>query len=93
MEIPLDKKTGERLGNKGARVTETENTTTLNGQQRAALTPAEFAALFGKHQTWGYRRIYAGDVRVIMPSGRLLIPASEVKRLLDTAEIYEGGCE
>lgn len=84
---------GETLLNEGARVTETENTTTLNGVQRAALTPSEFAALFGKHQSWGYRRIYRGDVKVIIPSGTMLIPASEVKRLLDTAEIYEGGDE
>lgn len=86
-------KTGEVLENEGSRETETENTTTLNGELRAALSPSEFAALFGRHASWAYRRIYAGDVKVIIPSGTMLIPTSEVRRLLDAAEIYEGGQE
>jgi hypothetical protein len=27
---------------------------------RIAYSPGEFAALFGKHQTWGYRQLYKG---------------------------------
>jgi hypothetical protein len=58
---------------------------------RAAFSPAEFAGLFGRHLSWAYRRIYAGDIRVISPSGSMLIPATEVQRLLDAAHVYEGG--
>jgi hypothetical protein len=82
--------TGEALKNEGARKTET--TTTHCGRfPRVAYTPSEFAALFGRHSSWGYRRIYAGDVKVINPSGSMLIPASEVDRLVGAADIYEGG--
>lgn len=28
---------------------------------RLALTPTQFARLFGKHYTWGYRQIYKGN--------------------------------
>ena len=57
---------------------------------RAALTPREFASFFGKSQSWGYRRIYDGSVKVIMPSRSLLIPSSEVHRLLNEAAPYQG---
>jgi hypothetical protein len=86
-------KTGEALENEGSRITETKTITAINGEHRAALSVSEFSALFGKHQSWGYRRIYKGEVKIIIPSGTMLIPASEVKRLLDMAEIYEGGDE
>jgi hypothetical protein len=43
-------------------------------------TPAEFAALFGRHPSWGYRRIYAGAVGVLSGSLTLLIPQCEVDR-------------
>lgn len=58
--------------------------------ERAGYTPNEFAALFGKQTVWGYRQIYAGRVRVITVLGRMLIPASEVKRLQGEAGVYEG---
>ena len=51
-------------------------------QQRVTFSPGEFAALFGKSQTWGYRQIYAGKVKTITEYGRILIPASEVDRIL-----------
>ena len=57
---------------------------------RVAYSPLEFAALFGKSQTWGYRQIYAGKVIAISEHGRILIPAKEVERILETAGIYNG---
>ena len=57
---------------------------------RAAYSPSEFAALFGKSATWGYRQLYSGKVKAISGQGRLAIPASEVERLTGTAGIYEG---
>jgi hypothetical protein len=49
--------------------------------ERAALSPNEFAALFGRATTWGYRQIWAGKVKTIQNLGRLLIPRSEVERI------------
>jgi len=57
---------------------------------RVAFKPKEFAALFGKSQTWGYRQIYDGKVKAITEYGRMLIPASEVERVLGEAGIYDG---
>ena len=57
---------------------------------RVAFSPGEFAALFGKSQTWGYRQIYAGKVKAITEYGRLSIPAVEVERILQTAGVYDG---
>lgn len=62
----------------------------LQEGQRVAYSPAEFSALFGKSQTWGYRQVYAGTVAVVTQRGRILIPASEVERLLRSAGIYKG---
>lgn len=58
--------------------------------KRVAFSPGEFATLFGKSQTWGYRQIYAGKVTAITEHGRILIPAKEVERILETAGIYDG---
>ena len=55
--------------------------------KRVAYSPAEFAALFGKSQTWGYRQIYAGKVKTITQHGRILIPAAVVERILGEAGI------
>lgn len=62
----------------------------LKASDRAAFSPAEFAALFGKSQTWGYRQIYAGKVTTITEYGRILIPAAEVEKILAKAGIYDG---
>jgi hypothetical protein len=59
-------------------------------QTRVAYSPGEFAELFGKSQTWGYRQIYAGKINAITEHGRILIPAKEVERVLETAGIYNG---
>lgn len=54
--------------------------------ERAAVSPNECAALFGKQTTWGYRLIYEGKVKAIKTLGRTMIPTSEVRRLLASAE-------
>lgn len=58
--------------------------------ERVSFSPGEFAALFGKSQTWGYRQIYAQKVSTITEFGRIQIPASEVDRILATAGAYNG---
>lgn len=58
--------------------------------ERVALSPREFALLFGKEQTWGYRQIYSGKVKAITEYGRILIPAAEIERILKTAGVYDG---
>lgn len=58
--------------------------------QRVAYSPGEFAKMFGKSQTWGYREIYRGNVNAITEHGRILIPAKEVERVLESAGIYNG---
>jgi hypothetical protein len=55
---------------------------------RAAYSPAEFAASCGKHPTWAYRLLYANKIRAITELGRILIPASELERVLSLAEPY-----
>jgi hypothetical protein len=56
--------------------------------ERLAYTPGEFASLCGKHPVWGYRRIYAGDVKAISSAGNMLIPRAEVDRFLNAATIF-----
>ena len=58
--------------------------------KRVAYSPAEFAELFGKSQTWGYRQIYSGKVTAITQHGRILIPAKDVEKILASAGIYNG---
>ena len=55
---------------------------------RVAFTPSEFAALFGRHPSWGYRQLYSGRVTAITSMGRVLIPQSELERVLGLAERY-----
>jgi len=58
---------------------------------RAAYSIPEFSALFGREQSWGYRMVYGGKVKVI-PSGNIrggnMVPHSEVERLLSKAQTY-----
>ena len=77
--------TGAPAGNADRRITKIEIPLT----ERAALTPREFAAQFGRSQTWAYRLIYAGGVKVIKPAGALLIPRIEVDRILDDAKFRD----
>lgn len=56
--------------------------------KRIGYPPAEFARLNGRHASWGYRQLYAGNVKAVTSLGRILIPASEVERVMATAEAY-----
>ena len=56
--------------------------------KRAAYSPAEFAASCGRHPSWAYRLLYAGKVRALTDLGHILIPASELERVLSSAAPY-----
>jgi len=49
---------------------------------RLGYSAAEFAGLFGRSATWGYRQIYAGRLKPIADCGRILVPRSEVDSFL-----------
>jgi hypothetical protein len=55
---------------------------------RAAYSPAEFAASCGRHPSWAYRLLYANKIRAVTELGRILIPASELERVLNLAAPY-----
>jgi hypothetical protein len=63
---------------------------TLPLAERAALSPSEFASIFGKQKVWGYRQCYLGRVNAITEFGRMMIPRSEIERILSTAAPYSG---
>jgi hypothetical protein len=56
--------------------------------ERVGYSPAEFAALFGRSPTWGYRQIYAGRVKPIADCGRIIIPRAEVDSVLARRREY-----
>jgi hypothetical protein len=66
------------------------NITSTQQPEKVVLTPRELASLFGRHHTWAYRQIYAGNIKVISNLGRIMIPRSEVDRLLKHSETYSG---
>jgi len=53
--------------------------------EKVVLSPTEFATLFGRHYTWAYRQIKAGRIKVVTETGRILIPRTEVDRILNGA--------
>lgn len=55
---------------------------------RFGYSAAEFAGLFGRSATWGYRQIYAGRVKPISDCGRILVPRSEVDSFLARCSEY-----
>jgi Helix-turn-helix domain len=55
---------------------------------RAAFSPGEFAAACGRHPSWAYRLLYSGKIKAVTGLGRILIPASELDRVLESAEPY-----
>jgi hypothetical protein len=57
--------------------------------RRAAYSPKEFAELCGRHSSWAYRLLYGGKVRALTDLGRILIPASELERVLSLAQPYD----
>lgn len=56
--------------------------------ERIGYSLAEFAALFGRSPTWGYRRMYAGQIKPISECGRLIIPRTEVELFLSRRREY-----
>jgi hypothetical protein len=56
---------------------------------RAAYSPAEFAATCGRHASWAYRLLYGGKIRAVTQLGRILIPAAELERVLNSAQRYD----
>jgi hypothetical protein len=55
---------------------------------RAAFSPREFAASCGKHASWAYRLLYSAKIHAITELGRILIPASELERVINLAQRY-----
>ena len=47
---------------------------------RIAITPKEFGKRFGKSESWAYRQIYAGEIKVITKCRPMLIPVNEADR-------------
>ena len=61
-------------------------------QTRAAYSPCEFAAMFGRSQTWTYRRLYEGAIQAVKIGGRMMIPATEADKLINAEPVsFEGG--
>jgi hypothetical protein len=56
--------------------------------KREAYSPSEFAASCGRHPSWAYRLLYDGKIKALTDLGRILIPASELERLLAAATPY-----
>lgn len=56
--------------------------------ERLGYSPSEFAALFGRSPTWGYRQIYAGRVKPIADCGRIIIPRAEIELVLARRREY-----
>ncbi len=46
----------------------------IGSYTRMGYTPAEFAAHFGRHQSWAYRLLYAGKIEKIDHAGRIQPP-------------------
>jgi hypothetical protein len=55
---------------------------------RTACSPAEFAASFGRHPSWAYRLLHDNKLKAITELGHILIPASELERVLSQAGPY-----
>lgn len=61
---------------------------TLEKQEtdRVAFDFDEFAKKFGRDRSWTYRQVRAGRIKVISGYGKMMIPASEVERILEGKE-------
>lgn len=65
--------------------------TSKNETEPALLTPLEFAKIFRKKdKTWAYRQCWNGNIEVVYGYGRMLIPRTEVDRLLAKKGRYLG---
>jgi hypothetical protein len=50
-----------------------------------AYTLDETAAMFGKHRSWAYRQVKTKQLKVITGYGAMLVPRSEIERILNSA--------
>ena len=57
---------------------------------RLGFSVEEFSASFGHHHSWGYRQLYSGRVRKLDIDGRIIIPRSEIERLLSQTTLHGG---
>lgn len=53
---------------------------------RRAYSMEETAAFFGKDRAWAYRQVKAGRIKAITGYGAMLVPASEIERILNSAK-------
>jgi len=56
---------------------------------KLALTPAEFAAPFGRSKTWTYRLLYAGKLKRLAGTPAILIPRAELERFLADLTVHK----
>lgn len=52
---------------------------------RVAYTFTEYAGMFGKSRDWTYRQVRSGHLRAITGYGTMMIPASELARMMNQA--------
>ncbi len=45
----------------------------------------ETASFFGKERSWAYRQVKAGRLKVITGYGAMLVPRTEIERILNSA--------
>jgi hypothetical protein len=57
----------------------------LHDKSRLAYTLDETAAMFGKHRSWAYRQVRTKQLKVITGYGAMLVPRSEIERILNSA--------
>jgi hypothetical protein len=53
---------------------------------RKAYSLEETAKIFGKHRSWAYRQLRLGRLKVIRGFGAMLVPASEIERILNSGD-------
>jgi len=53
---------------------------------RIAYSFDETAALFGREKSWVYRQVKAKKISVIRGYGKMMVPISEIDRIVATAE-------
>ncbi|MCB1098955.1 MAG: hypothetical protein KDN22_25510 [Verrucomicrobiae bacterium] len=71
-------------------ITESKDIDQPRSSGKPVYTVAEFAALFSRDKSWAYRQIYAGRINVISDFGLMMVPASELDKIIGTARRYTG---
>ena len=62
----------------------------IQNDNKPFYTVAEFAALFRKERTWGYRLLTKGKIDAITGYGETMIPHSEREKVLNDKQRYMG---